>query len=84
MSNEEKDLVVEKEATDQINEKDNSKSFFGRIKQQVKTFNLKNSETPTTDIVNKNSEVDEKTLEKELQLKEKEVRLKEQELKIEL
>ena len=81
MSNEEKDLVVEKEATDQINEKDNSKSFFGRIKQQVKTFNLKNSETPTTDIVNKNSEVDEKTLEKELQLKEKEVRLKEQELK---
>ena len=35
MSNEEKDLVVEKEATDQINEKDNSKSFFGRIKQQV-------------------------------------------------
>ena len=81
MSNEEKDLVVEKEATDQINEKDNSKSFFGRIKQQVKTFNLKNSETPTTDIINKNSEIDEKTLEKELQLKEKEVRLKEQELK---
>ena len=81
MSNEEKDLVVEKEATDQINEKDNSKSFFDRIKQQVKTFNLKNSETPTTDIINKNSEIDEKTLEKELQLKEKEVRLKEQELK---
>ena len=81
MSKEEKDLVVEKEATDQINEKDNSKSFFGRIKQQVKTFNLKNSETPTTDIINKNSEINEKTLEKELQLKEKEVRLKEQELK---
>ena len=81
MSKEEKDLVVEKEATNQINEKDNSKSFFGRIKQQVKTFNLKNSETPTTDIINKNSEINEKTLEKELQLKEKEVRLKEQELK---
>ena len=81
MSNEEKDLVVEKETTDSLQKTDNSKSFFGRIKQQVKTFNLKNSETPTTDIINKNSEIDEKTLEKELQLKEEEVRLKEQELK---
>ena len=81
MSKEEKDLVVEKETTDSLQKTDNSKSFFGRIKQQVKTFNLKNSETTTTDIINKNSEIDEKTLEKELQLKEKEVRLKEQELK---
>ena len=81
MSKEEKDLVVEKETTDSLQKTDNSKSFFGRIKQQVKTFNLKNSETPTTNIINKNSEIDEKTLEKELRLKEEEVRLKEQELK---
>ena len=81
MSKEEKDLVVDKETTDSLQKTDNSKSFFGRIKQQVKTFNLKNSETPTNDIINKNSEIDEKTLEKELRLKEEEVRLKEQELK---
>ena len=81
MSKEEKDLVVDKDTTDSLQKTDNSKSFFGRIKQQVKTFNLKNSETPTNDIINKNSEIDEKTLEKELRLKEEEVRLKEQELK---
>ena len=81
MSKEEKDLVVDKETTDSLQKTDNSKSFFDRIKQQVKTFNLKNSETPTNDIINKNSEIDEKTLEKELRLKEEEVRLKEQELK---
>ena len=33
-----KDLVVEKETTDPTLEKDTSKSFFGRIKQQVKKF----------------------------------------------
>ena len=81
MSKEQKDLVVEKETTDPTLEKDTSKSFFGRIKQQVKNFNLKSSEYATTDSSNKNSEIDETTLEKELRLKEEEVKLKEQELK---
>ena len=81
MSKEQKDLVVEKETTDPTLEKDTSKSFFGRIKQQVKNFNLKSSEYATTDSSNKNSEIDETTLEKEFRLKEEEVKLKEQELK---
>ena len=81
MSKEQKDLVVEKETTDSTLEKDTSKSFFSRIKQQVKNFNLKSSESATTDSSSKNSEVDETTLEKELRLKEEEVKLKEQELK---
>ena len=81
MSKEEKDLVAEKETTDSTEEKDITKSFFSRIKQQVKTFNLQNSETPSTNSNDKNSEIDETILEKELRLKKEEVRLKEQELK---
>ena len=81
MSKEKKDLVVENETTDSTEEKDTSISFFGRIKQQVKTFNLKNSETSVTESSIKNNEIDETALENELRLKEKEVRLREEELK---
>ena len=81
MSKEKKDLVVENETTDSTEEKDTSISFFGRIKQQVKTFNLKNSETSVTESSIKNNEIDETALENELRLKEQEVRLREEELK---
>ena len=81
MSKEKKDLVVENETTDSTEEKDTSISFFGRIKQQVKTFNLKNSETSVTENSIKNTEIDETALENELRLKEQEVRLREEELK---
>ena len=80
MSKELKDKVVEQETADPIMKKDNSTSFFNRIKKQVKTFNLKNSEY-TTSFADTPSHVDESALEKELREKEKEVRLQEKELK---
>ena len=81
MSKEKKDLVVENETTDSTEEKDTSISFFGRIKQQVKTFNLKNSETSVTESSIKKTKIDETALDNELRLKEQEVRLREEELK---
>ena len=42
MSKELKEKVVETNTTDSTEEKDNSTSFFGRLKKQVKTFNFKN------------------------------------------
>ena len=80
MSKELKDKVVEQETADPIMKKDNSTSFFNRIKKQVKTFNLKNNEY-TTSFADTPSHVDESALEKELREKEKEVRLQEKELK---
>ena len=80
MSKELKDKVVEQETADPIMEKDNSTSFFNRIKKQVKTFNLKNNEY-TTSFADTPSHLDESALEKELREKEKEVRLQEKELK---
>ncbi|WP_448913017.1 DUF5776 domain-containing protein [Gemella sp.] len=80
MSKELKDKVVEQETADPIMKKDNSTSFFNRIKKQVKTFNLKNNEY-TTSFANTPSHVDESALDKELREKEKEVRLQEKELK---
>lgn len=80
MSKELKDKVVEQETADPIMKKDNSISFFNRIKKQVKTFNLKNNEY-TTSFADTPSRLDESALEKELREKEKEVRLQEKELK---
>ena len=80
MSKELKDKVVKQETADSIMKKDNSTSFFNRIKKQVKTFNLKNNEY-TTSFADTPSHVDESALEKELREKEKEVRLQEKELK---
>ena len=80
MSKELKDKVVEQETADPIMKKDNSTSFFNRIKKQVKTFNLKNNEY-TTSFADTPNHVDESALEKELREKEKEVRLQEKELK---
>ena len=80
MSKELKDKVVEQETADPIMKKDNSISFFNRIKKQVKTFNLKNNEY-TTSFADTSSRLDESALEKELREKEKEVRLQEKELK---
>ena len=80
MSKELKDKVVEQETADPIMKKDNSTSFFNRIKKQVKTFNLKNNEY-TTSFADTPSRLDESALEKELREKEKEVRLQEKELK---
>ena len=80
MSKELKDKVVEQETADPIMKKDNSTSFFNRIKKQVKTFNLKNNEY-TTSFADTPSHLDESALEKELREKEKEVRLQEKELK---
>ena len=77
MSKEEKDIVVNNDATDSTEEKDNSTSFFGRFKKQVKTLNFKNNETKK----NSNSHIDESAIEKELREKEKEVKKQEQELK---
>ena len=80
MSKELKDKIVEQETADPIMKKDNSTSFFNRIKKQVKTFNLKNNEY-TTSFADTPSHLDESALEKELREKEKEVRLQEKELK---
>ena len=80
MSKELKDKVVEQETADPIMKKDNSTSFFNRIKKQVKTFNLKNNEYKTS-FADTPNHVDESALEKELREKEKEVRLQEKELK---
>ena len=79
MSKEEKDIVVNNVATDSTEEKDNSTSFFGRFKKQVKSLNFKNNESISSEKVDSN--IDETTLEKELRKKEKEVKQQEQELK---
>ena len=79
MSKELKEKVVETNTTDSTEEKDNSSSFFSRLKKQVKTFNFKNNESSTS--INNQDQLDESTLEKELREKEKEVKLKEKELK---
>ena len=79
MSKELKEKVVETNTTDSTEEKDNSTSFFGRLKKQVKTFNFKNNESTTS--INNQNHLDESALEKELREKEKEVKLKEKELK---
>ena len=79
MSKELKEKVVETNTTDSTEEKDNSTSFFGRLKKQVKTFNFKNNESTTS--INNQDQLDESALEKELREKEKEVKLKEKELK---
>ena len=79
MSKELKEKVVETNTTDSTEEKDNSTSFFGRLKKQVKTFTFKNNESTTS--INNQNHLDESALEKELREKEKEVKLKEKELK---
>ena len=79
MSKEEKDIVVNNDATDSTEEKDNSTSFFGRFKKQVKSLNFKNNESISSEKIDSN--IDETTLEKELRKKEKEVKQQEQELK---
>ena len=79
MSKELKEKVVETNTIDSTEEKDNSSSFFSRLKKQVKTFNFKNNESSTS--INNQDQLDESTLEKELREKEKEVKLKEKELK---
>ena len=79
MSKEEKDIVVNNDTTDSTEEKDNSTSFFGRFKKQVKSLNFKNNESISSEKIDSN--IDETTLEKELRKKEKEVKQQEQELK---
>ena len=79
MSKEEKDIVVNNDATDSTEEKDNSTSFFGRFKKQVKSLNFKNNESISSEKIDSN--IDETALEKELRKKEKEVKQQEQELK---
>ena len=79
MSKEQKEKVVETNTTDSTEEKDNSTSFFSRLKKQVKTFNFKNNESTTS--INNQGQLDESAIEKELREKEKEVKLKEKELK---
>ena len=79
MSKEEKDIVVNNDATDSTEEKDNSTSFFGRFKKQVKSLNFKKNESVSSEKLDSN--IDETTLEKELRKKEKEVKQQEQELK---
>ena len=79
MSKEEKDIVVNNDATDSTEEKDNSTSFFGRFKKQVKSLNFKKNESMSSEKLDSN--IDETTLEKELRKKEKEVKQQEQELK---
>ena len=79
MSKEEKDIVVKNDTTDPTEEKDNSTSFFGRFKKQVKTLNFKNNESK--DNKKTDSHIDESAIEKELREKEKEVKKQEQELK---
>ena len=79
MSKEEKDIVVKNDTTDPTEEKDNSTSFLGRFKKQVKTLNFKNNESK--DNKKTDSHIDESAIEKELREKEKEVKKQEQELK---
>ena len=79
MSKEEKDIVVKNDTTDTTEEKDNSTSFFGRFKEQVKTLNFKNNESKDNEKTD--SHIDESAIEKELREKEKEVKKQEQELK---
>ena len=79
MSKEEKDIVVKNDTTDTTEEKDNSTSFFGRLKNQVKTLNFKNNESKDNEKTD--SHIDESAIEKELREKEKEVKKQEQELK---
>ena len=79
MSKEQKEKVVETNTTDSTEKKDNSTSFLGRFKKQVKTFNFKNNKSTTS--INNQDQFDETALEKELHEKEKEVKLKEKELK---
>ena len=79
MSKEEKDIVVKNDTTDTTEEKDNSTSFFGRLKNQVKTLNSKNNESKDNEKTD--SHIDESAIEKELREKEKEVKKQEQELK---
>lgn len=79
MSKEEKDIVVKNDTTDTTEEKDNSTSFFGRFKKQVKSLNFKKNESVSSEKLDSN--IDETTLEKELRKKEKEVKQQEQELK---
>ena len=79
MSKEQKEKVVETNTTDSTKKKDNSTSFLGRFKKQVKTFNFKNNKSTTS--INNQDQFDETALEKELHEKEKEVKLKEKELK---
>ncbi len=76
---EQKEKVVETNTTDSTKEKDNSTSFFSRLKKQVKTFNFKNNESKDNEKTD--SHIDESAIEKELREKEKEVKLKEKELK---
>ena len=79
MSKEQKEKVVETNTTDSTEKKDNSTSFLGRFKKQVKTFNFKSNKSTTS--INNQDQFDETALEKELHEKEKEVKLKEKELK---
>ena len=79
MSKEEKDIVVKNDTTDTTEEKDNSTSFFGRLKKQVKTLNFKNNDSKDNEKTA--SHIDESAIEKELREKEKEVKKQEQELK---
>ena len=79
MSKEEKDIVVKNDTTDPTEEKDNSTSFFGRLKKQVKTLNFKNNESKNNEKTD--SHINESAIEKELREKEKEVKKQEQELK---
>ena len=79
MSKEEKDIVVKNDTTDTTEEKDNSTSFFGRLKKQVKTLNFKNNDSKANEKTA--SHIDESAIEKELREKEKEVKKQEQELK---
>jgi len=79
MSKEEKDIVVKNDTTDTTEEKDNSTSFFGRLKKQVKTLNFKNNESKDNEKTD--SHIDESAIEKKLREKEKEVKKQEQELK---
>ena len=79
MSKELKENVVKNNTTESTPKKDNTSTFFNRLKKQVKTFNFKNNDSTTS--INNQSQLDESALEKELREKEKEVKLKEKELK---
>ena len=79
MSKELKENVVKNNTTESTPKKDNTSTFFNRLKKQVKTFNFKNNDSTTS--INNQSHLDESALEKELREKEKEVKLKEKELK---
>ena len=79
MSKELKENVVKNNTTESTPKKDNTSTFFNRLKKQVKTFNFKNNDSTTS--INNQSQLDESALEKELREKENEVKLKEKELK---